>query len=395
MLFGYKKYKITGSEFSKLYKLISDYKIPVRNMTEKKDFLYITLSAEYCKQFEKLCIKNNYEFKVKSIKNLLKLITIVKGRPGLIIGTLIAIAGLTYLSNIAIDIKVLSDDKTICTKIYDKLNEQGINAGVYIPSINYNVVERELRKSIDEISWAGITRKGSVLMIDVVPNIEKPKSKKNRLPSNIIAVENAVIEKIETDDGQVLLGPKCGVIKGEKIVSGKIETVKTDWVNGIEKSETKTQYARCNGKAYGTFERVITVSQSYDNKKITNTGKQKNLHYIKFFSVNIPLFFSKPNGYFKSETSCEPINVFGIKLPISLKNCHISEYDFKPNKLSYEEAKEQLETKVYKYEKNFLKDYDICNRKVDIKKDKNGITETVTYQLYGIISKEVEFFIGK
>lgn len=395
MFFGYKKYLINGNDYSKLYKIISDNKIPVRNMTEKKDKLYLSLSVEYCRQFEKLCNENNYTIKTRSVKNLFSLFIKVKSRPGLIIGTLIAAAGLTYLSNIAIDVRVLSDDKTICTKIYDKLNEQGIKAGTYIPSINFNVAERELRKSIDEISWAGITRKGSVLLIDVVQNIEKPKSKKNRLPSNIISVENAVIDKIETDDGQVLLGPKCGVIKGETIVSGKIETVKTDWINGVEKSETTTHYTRCNGRVFGTFERSVTFSQPYEERKITNTGNNTTLHSIQFFSINIPLFFNKPNGYYKSETSCEPMTLCGLKLPISLKNYHLKEYDLKPVKLSDKKAKKELNEKISNYEKNFLGEYDIINKKTNFKKDKNGIYATATYELYGIISKEVEFFICK
>lgn len=395
MLLGYREYEITGDGYQKLYRLIVSNKIPVRNMHEEKDILYLRLSAEYCKKFEKICSENGYNAQRKKAKGLVRFPKFARSRPGLIIGFVVVCAAMIYFSNIAVSIKVLNDNDVIKEKVITVLKDNGISAGTYIPGINYSVVERELRQSIDEISWAGITRKGSVLMVDVVENIDKPKSRKERLPSSLIASEDAVIDKLEVLDGQVKLGVGCGVCKGDTIVSGEVVTSKSSWVDGKEKIDTKTTYTRSIGKVYGTFERTVTFEQPMEDRQETLTGKTENLRTVNFFSAKIPLFFSAPKGYYKSQSSTVPINLLGIELPISVTNSRLEEYDFKATKFMEDECKEILEKKVYKYEQNFLKDYEIKDRQTEIQTEKNTVRETVTYKLYGVISKEVEFFINK
>lgn len=394
-MFGYKEYEITGFGYQKLYRLLMEEHIPAKDMQEKNDRLYLRLSEEYCKKFEKLCENNKYEFCQINEKGLVRTAKILRRRLGLIIGFVVVLGLTVYFSNVAVDIRVLSDDKELTKEIKQVLKEEGVQAGSYIPNINYVVAERALRQKVDKVSWAGISRKGSVLFVDIMENKDIPETTQKRLPSNLTACEDAVIDKLEILDGQVVLGVGCGVTKGDVIVSGKIITSKSDWKDGEENVDTKIDYTRCIGKVYGTFERTVTFTQGFDDREQTLTGKEKDISYLNLFSADIPLFTELPAGYYKTETKTSALKLFGIETPIKITQCKLKEYDFKIKKLNEEQAKKILETKTYKYEQNFLKDYEIKDRNSEIISDENGVTQKVTYTLYGVISKETEFFINK
>ena len=395
MLFGYKDYEVTGNGFSRLLAEIPKNRIALRKMTEKKDVLFVRISAEYCGQFEKICTENGCTPKETKSSGFVKLPGFAKRRPGIVFGIITVCFLLAFFSQRVVSIKVPDVSENVRHKVITVLKENGIKAGTYIPRINYTVVERTLRKNIDEISWAGITRKGSVLIIDTVENIQPEKSRKERLPSNLVSAEDGVVEKLDVLDGQVKYGVGCGVCKGDVLVSGEVVTTNTQWIDGKEQTDTKVTYTRSIGKVYGTFERTVTFEQPFEEREEILTGKQKNLYSANFFSADIPLYFRKPDGFFKSVSETEKFGIYGIEFPFGITKTKLSEYDFVTKNISRDECERRLEKKIYNYEKNFLKDYEIKDRNIEISADKKYVRETVTYKLYGTISKEVEFFIKK
>ena len=107
-------------------------------------------------------------------------------------------------------------------------------------SIDLIVKKRALKQKVEGISWAGITRKGDTLIIDVIETEGDTKRESNRYPSNLVACENGVIEKIEVYDGQLKIPVGSGVTKGDIVVGGEIITSKSSWIEGKENVETKT-----------------------------------------------------------------------------------------------------------------------------------------------------------
>ena len=395
MIFGSADYKVFGDGYSKLLKEISRQNLPARNICEKKNCLFLSLSSEYCRYFEKLCVKLNYEYERTDIHGALKFIDFIKKRAGLVAGLVFICGMLTYLSNIAVNFEVLSDNEVICKKIYDVLEDEKITSGCWIPDINYPVIERSLQKHIDEISWAGITRQGNKLIIDVVENIPAPKGFKTRLPSNLVACEDGVIEELDILDGQVKIGVGSGVTKGDIVVGGEIVTVKTSWDTGVEVTETNISYARSMGSVKGTFERVMTFDQPFEERYEKLLENEKSFKYLNFFSADIPLFNKIPEGYYKSTSECEKLKIFGAEIPLGITDIHLQEYDFGTKIFTEEEALELASDKAYNYEQNFLADYEIRDRKTEKKITDSGVELTVTYTLYGEMCKESEFFITK
>ncbi len=398
MIFGYKDYIISSGSsgsFTKFYRAVTAEKLPVRNMREKDNIITLRLSAEYCGQLKELCGRLGLEYEIKKTGGPFKIFGFFRRRPGFIAGGVIALAACIYFSNIVVRFDILCDNKEIYENVMNVLKAEGIETGTYIPNINLVVTERALKQQVEGISWAGITRKGNSLIVDVIETEGDAEREQNRYPSNLVACEDGIIEKVEVQDGQLKLGVGCGVTKGDIVVSGEIITEKSQWIDGKENVETKTSYARAKGKIYGTFERTMVFDQPLSERTEFDTGEKEDKRFFSFYSADIPLFLTKPEGSWKSTQSYTPISLFGIEMPFGITNCELTEYDFKTSTYSQQEALDIAHDKAYIYEKNFLSGYEIKDRQAKDEITDEGVKTTVTYTLYGEMCREVEFFIKK
>ena len=395
MIFGYTDYFITGDSFTKFYRRVMSDKLPVRKMCEKGEKLSLRIPAEHCKALEKLCGELGLDCTPAKRHGSFVLAKRFFGRGGLVIGTAAVMLSCVYLSNVVVRFDILSDDESIRKGVMSVLKAEGIETGTYIPSIDLIVTERALKQKVEGISWAGITRKGNTLIIDVIETEGDAKRESNRYPSNLVACENGVIEKVEVFDGQLKIPVGSGVTKGDIVVGGEIVTSKSSWVDGKENIETKTSYARSKGRILGTFERTVTFTQPFEDTAETMTGKNDTKRFFTVFDADIPLFISKPEGYWKNQQSYTPLSLFGLEMPFGITTCDLEEYKFSQTTLTEQQALDAVHHKAFLYEENFLSDYEIKGRQAEDKVTENGVSTTVTYTLYGELCREVEFFIKK
>ena len=213
MIFGYIDYVITGDSFTKFFRRIMSDKLPVSKMCEKNGKLTLRMPAEHCKALERLCDELGLEYTATKRHGSFVLAKRFFGRGGLVIGTAAVMLSCFYLSNVVVRFDILSDDENIRKDVMSVLKEEGVETGTYIPSIDLIVTERALKQKVEGISWAGITRKGDTLIIDVIETEGDTKRESNRYPSNLVACENGVIEKVEVYDGQLKIPVGSGVTK--------------------------------------------------------------------------------------------------------------------------------------------------------------------------------------
>ncbi len=392
MIFGGVYYRVTGDSFVKLYRKIYDNGIPVRNMQEKNGVLTLGLSWGYCKRFEELCKSEGCTAERTTKVGLIKLAKLIRSRPGLIAGLAVSLGLWYYYSDVVLTLEVQTDNEKLRSQVTYALKEEGITPGTYIPDINFTVAEREVKKKVGDISWLGISREGSGLTVDIIENIPAAEGIDQGMPSHLTACENGVIEELEVLDGQVKLGVGCGVVKGDIIVSGEIVTESSQWIDGKEIVDRKTAYAKSIGKVYGTFERQMVFEQPFEQLTEIKTGRKEDISFINFFSADIPLFAKLPEGSFTADEERISPTLFGLSMPFGVTRIELSEYDLKNKKLTEDEALEELGDAAYRYEQNFLKDYTIKDRQCVTEKTEKGMTMTVSYTLYGVISREEKFF---
>lgn len=395
MSLGTLSYEIIGDSYEKLYKYIMDENIPCKSITEIKGVLYLEISV-WCKsiieeEFDKL----SYEYKITKQKGLFFILKKIISRKGLVFGGLTVLIISFIASNLMLNLEILCEDENIKKDITAVLHENGVTAGCFIPSINCTVIERELKQKVDGISWAGITCDGSTLIIDVVENVDKPEARKIRMPCNLVAKYDAVIDKIEVYDGQLVTTVGSGVRKGDILVSGTVITEKIFYEDGKEIKEVSQKYARSLGKIYGTFSLTQTFYQPFEVIEEVIDDKAINKNYLKIFDAAIPLFISKEEGRYSESSSSNMFSIFGFELPVGITHTELYEITLQNAAYTEEEALKLADKQAKKYENNFLKEYEIKDVKRSEKSTENGVEVTVEYTLYGDISQEVEFFINK
>lgn len=393
--FIYRRYSIKANNNSKLYKILHENRIYADNIREKNDVLILEIPFYYHKNLLKACNDNGFDIKTTGEGDLIKAFRRIIGRPALVIAFLVFGLLILYLKDIVLRIDVITDNEEIKNRVIHVLDEEGVHAGTYIPDIELVNVERTLKQRVSGISWAGISRKGNSLVIDIVETIPKVEGSYSRFPSNLVASENAVIEKITLLDGQLLISNGSGVKKGDIVISGKVETKSSKWVNGKEETKTMVRYTRSMGTVEGTFERTMTFQQKLDDIIKSETGEVYKQRYLHLFSADIPLFIKQRVGNYYTRTKLSCPTVFDTTLPLGIRTVTFNEYDYVPVKYTKEEAFSLAEEKVKKYELNFLKDYEIKDKTEKKTDNDNTVTITVTYKLYGNICEEAAFFIKK
>lgn len=395
MFFGFAEYEISGDNYTKIYKYIMNNNIPCADIRERKGILYLKTGVEYKSELEDVFRALNMDFSVIKRKGLAYRLKKLLVKKGIIAGGIAAFVIALILSNMLWSIEIMCDDADIQKDIKAVLAENGVSSGSFLPSNNYRYLERQLKQKVDGISWAGISVKGTSLIIDVVENVEEPEYRKSRLPCDLVATHDAVIEKVEVYDGQLVTPVGSGVRKGDVLVSGTIVNEKIYYKNGEEMKDIYKRYARSCGTVYGTFTQKMTFFQPFTSSEMVVSEKSKDRAYLKILDVNIPLFLNKTEGNYTEETSYTSLKLFGAELPVGIIHSKLNEYSYEEHTLSKEKAMAKANEQKEKYEHNFLGDYEIKSTDKQEEYSEEGVTLTVEYTLYGNISEEVEFFINK
>lgn len=396
MTLGSIDYMIRDVDYARLLNRLTKEKMIYSDLHEENGCLKITISFEHSFRFEKMCHLEGYKPCKTDIHGMLRFYKSLYTRPGLIFGTLLSALLMAYYSNVILTITVDTDDPAIYGKVMDVLDTDGVKPGAYLPDIDLVLEERSLKRQIDDISWVGISRTGSGIAIDVIENIRSDRGITVGMPCHLVACEDGIIEEIELIDGQLMKCLGSGVTKGEIVVSGKIVTDDRKHTEHEGISDSNTRYVRSIGKIRGTFTRTMVFEQPYDTEQKVMTGKKKKLHYLEILSAKIPLFGKNPDGYFEAEKEMRHFpEIGGFMIPVGVSEIRLNEYDIRSQVLEEDEALSRAEKSAFRYEQNFLDNYEIKGRRAESSKYSNGIRLTVTYELYGDLCRESDFFIPK
>ena len=394
-LLGKYTYRIDDSYSPYVLKFITENRIPAEGVFSKAGYLYATLPFELKGPFEKELERLQAEKEIINISGPVKLLGHALRKKGILIGCLVSFIILNILSGIAFSFEVLTDDPEIKRDVLALLYQEGIRAGCSIRDKDLTAVERSLKQKVNGISWAGISVNGSKVVVDIVENDEKPEYTQRRLPTNLIARDSGVIEKVDIVDGQLMTTVGSGVTKGDIIVSGDVLGDLHYSRKGFVKHFYVHYYTRSIGKVYGTFERHETFFQPYTVTEKTVIGEPESKCFLSLFDVDIPLFFEAESNSIIGDYQEDRLSFFGVELPVALKYTDLTEYTFSEKPLSSLQAQARAEKLAEAYENNFLSELEIKSKDYTVETKPEGVYLKADYKLYGVISEEVEFFINK
>lgn len=392
---GQVTYRFSDEYSGRVLRFISRNRIQAENITAKGGYTCLTIPMALKRELENELKAIGAEYETVSRSGLMYRLMILLRKKGLVIGSLVSLVVLFVISDLIFSFEILCDDKVIKKDVMNVLYQNGIRAGSSISGINMTIAERDLKEKVSGISWAGISIRGCKVIIDVIENNPQPERRERRLPTNLVAKEDAVIESVEVMDGQLMKPVGSAVCKGEIIVSGNEFFDRKYYHGTVEKHTFFQRYTRSIAKVYGSFEKTETFFQPYFTTEKMTCGEPETKSFLYFFDTEIPLFFEADSECLISPEVYEPMTFFGFELPVGRKSVELTRYSYTQRPISETEAADRAASLAETYEHNFLSEYEIRDRSESIKTTEEGVYLTVKYSLYGEISEEVEFFIKK
>lgn len=167
-----------------------------------------------------------------------------------------------FISNIILKVNVIHSNKKIRELVYDELEEHGIKK--YSLKKNFNEIDniknKILNNNKDKLEWISITNVGMTYVVRVEERILDDIKKTNEY-CNVISNKEAVITKIYSDSGDILVNINDLVKKDDILIDGKIKL-----------EEEIKGYICSSGSIYGNvwYNTSISVKRNYQKKEYTD-----------------------------------------------------------------------------------------------------------------------------
>lgn len=382
-LLGRIKINAEGRELYHFINEIHSRKIGISGQYVKSGVLYGEVERTSLKQIRSLADELDVRLAEFELPTISKKLLSRRYRIGLFLGILIVLSAFLYLSNVIVTIEIQGSENVSESEILSALEELGIEEGTPFGQINYVLSENKLRLMVDGISWVGMHRTGNRLVVEITEVIPKPEMLIERLPCNVVAARDAEIVYTSVLDGQLMH------IVGDYVFAGDM------LINGVTSDATgHVTLHHAMGEIQGIYKETVNFEGQFTRVRKVPTGETGSRRILKLFGIKIPLSLGKPDfEYYASQEKSKPLSVLGKQLPISLEITEYQENSCIETTLSEEELRGELEEKIYLYEKNFLSDCEILERKITEKKDADTLTLTVEFKVKGDICTQKEILV--
>ena len=262
---------------------------------------------------------------------------------------LIIAMSLIFISNLFVWKIEFSGNLTVSNEqIVDFLKKHDVDIGSLKSSVEFEKIEKELRKEFSIIKWCSVSVKGNTLCISIEENslldIQKTADNTNYCYSDILASSDGVIEEIMVRNGVPLVNIGDTVTKGQILVTGTVPI----YNDALEITNYHYYDADADILLRTTMVYQEDIPEIYSQKEYT--GRKKKINYLKIFDKDIHLPFHPSYAYYDIYTTNEQIVLFDtIKTPVYYGTYEAREYIVVEKKYTKEEIVEIANSKLNLY----------------------------------------------
>ena len=364
--------KVKKISLNELIRIFFDNNIDVEVVNEEKKYIVCRVNNADITKINKIC-------NIDIIKNftLKEFINYIKNKIYVFLLLCFAIALFVFLSNIIVEVNILSNNLELVKELSKTLDNYGIKR----LSLKKNFIEiRDIKEKIlneynEKLEWLEIEQNGMTYEIKLEER-KKEENQKGNINCNIIAKTDGVITKIIATNGVVLVKNNQVVNENDLLITGQISL----------NDEVKTNIC-AKGLVYAEkwYDVRIEIPKTYSKKKYT--GRIRYNIEIENGNNDYKVFKTHLKDYDSDKS--EIISLLGKKAYL------IKEYEYKEEQLLYNE--DTLDKKVdelikEKLELNLGDNEKLISKKV-LKKEEND--STISVELFvtieRLISKQVTY----
>lgn len=384
-LHGYIVFEGEGIEFNKFLSDAIENEITIWDSVIFDEYKF-SFKAHYrdLKAIKKLAKKSKLDLtKIKS-KGVIPKLAGISGIFSIILGLLLAFLIVSGLSQFVWKIEVMGEENYDYSNVLKAAEECGIKIGAYGKNLVLRDIEQVILSKVDDISWIGISRKGSTVYIDLRERVIPETPTYNDEPCNIVALHDGLITETKVYKGKLLVEKNHTVKKGDIIVSGAYTP------NG-ENADMIYTHATADIIAECPLKKVFYLPEHTTEKQRTNETFERK--FLDIYNIEIPLFVAtKLKDEFICESETEPISLFGYELPINFTKktyTKLKEVEI-DNSNNLDERMNEL---INNYESEISKSVEILSKEEN-RFNNNGIyTCEINYIFKMNIAKEEIIFV--
>ena len=306
-----------------------------------------------------------------------------KKRPALFMGFAAFIFIIYIMSLFVWNVNVEGNITVPTEDIIKVCEENGLKAGKLKRSIDTKQTSRILLESFDSLAWVGIKTKGTNIFISVEEVIPETEIVDKTQYSDILASKAGIIKKTVISDGTALVKEGDVVEKGDKLVSGIVESVSDD-------GTISRKYTKSNAQIYADVWYDFSVTENYIQEKQVYTGRTKTVHTLNLFNADLCFdFFGESFDEFKVEDeNYTQLHIGDYNFPVKWGEYTQKEYVTQKTELSYDEVVNVIEEEILDITEQIMLSGDIIDIQKQYSQDGDSVTAKVTVQSYENIGVE-------
>lgn len=308
-----------------------------------------------------------------------------KKRLGFLIGAVIAIIIIFFLSDTVMIINVYGNETISDCTVLAMAKESGIYIGANISDMDLRNAERIMVSSSEDISWVGVRASGCTINIEIYEADDTPCVVEKNIPCNIVSEKDAQIIDIKNVySGMLMQMLNSGVKKGEILISGTVE----DGQGGV-------YYTHSTGDIIGRYSETMIFTQDYcdDIIEFDNKFTKKSIHFL---GRKIPLYIKeKQIDNTELTETITYFNIFGIQLPMGMIYAEYQPYNIKKVEYDKNEAKILILNKIKQFESNFFENEEkiVVDKSIEYVENNNCLKAIVKYTIEGNIGVKKEIMV--
>lgn len=341
-LLGYVRISIEGYYIERFINLCTTNKILIWNLKREKGVrLHFNIGIKDFYNAVAIAKKLKCKLKIERKRGLPFIINKYRKRKAFLFSLIVIIVVLYISSCYVWNIDIVVEDGLKLENIAEDVKNAGLETGMKKDNINVEEIVNKIRLKRNDISWIGISLKGTNAIVKVVKAKEAPELVDEKEYTNIIAKKAGTITQIIAQNGTAQVKVGDDVEEGQILIQGVMEGKYT----GIR-----------NVHSLGEVKAIVKHSKTENfpikEEQNVKTGKKETKYEIKFnkFQIN----FYKTLSNFKIYDTIEEEKKFRIfsnlYLPISVRKITNEELVKNSNEYTIEEitarGTKQLEEKI-------------------------------------------------
>lgn len=380
---GYVDFSASGKFPERFINLTTRNGINVWNLKPVQNGLTATMQVYDYKNIRSIASKSKLRLRVTGRHGLPFYAQRYKQRAGLLIGAVIGIVLIAVLSKFIWYIDAPPTKSLSTSQILSALEEDNVKVGSYINSIDTENTERKLILKNEQIGWISLNIMGSTMSVNIEEKAPKPDTPDFKTPCNIKANNDGVITSIKTARGETKVMKGSGVVKGDLLVSGIVET----------KQET-IEYVHASAEIMADviYKKEYIIPKSYEYYSLTDNRTDRYMCGILNFYFPCSLSFkSYDDSVFASRK--EKLSFNGTNIPIEL----ITQSETEVSRTEVNLDKATLDKKILAqsmlYEVFEKPESRLVSRKITTKTSSDSIIAEISYIFNENIAQTSEFSV--